>query len=187
MPENWNDGRLLAALREAVRARQVVPDGFVEAAKNAFAWHNIDAELAQLSYDSSVDAGRSTLVRSETASIRTLTFSSARLSVELEVADGCLLGQIIPAREGTVETQTRTGAAATAAVDVTGCFTIDPIPDSPGRPASTMSMPIRPGTAPTPRHPGCHGATLHGGRGAGCWRSGRRCCRRCSGLAGRSA
>jgi hypothetical protein len=133
MPKHMDDEELLAALREAVRARQAVPEGFIETAKNIFAWHNIDAELAQLSYDSSVDVGRSALVRSETASIRTLTFSSARLSIELEVADECLLGQIIPAREGTVETQTRAGAGATATIDVTGCFSIDPIPGSPFR------------------------------------------------------
>ena len=32
---------------------EAVPPEFVEAGKNAFAWHNIDAELAQLTYDSS--------------------------------------------------------------------------------------------------------------------------------------
>ena len=133
MPEELNDEQLLAALREAMRARQAVPAWFTETAKNAYAWHNIDAELAQLSYDSSADTGQRAPVRSETASIRTLTFSSSRLTIELEVADTCLLGQIIPAREGSVETQTRTEAAATVPVDETGCFSIDPIPGSPFR------------------------------------------------------
>jgi len=119
--EDWDDGQLMAALREARQARQAVPAAFVETAKAAYAWHNIDAELAQLSYDSSVDAEQGALVRSEAASVRTLTFSSPRMSVELEVADECLLGQIIPAREGTVE------------IDVTGCFSIEPIPESPFR------------------------------------------------------
>lgn len=131
--EDWDDDQLMAALREATQARQAVPAAFVETAKAAYAWHNIDAELAQLSYDSSVDAEQGTLVRSETASVRTLTFSSPRMSVELEVAVECLLGQIIPAREGTVETQTRTGGAATVEIDVTGCFSIEPIPESPFR------------------------------------------------------
>src|SRR5262249_56172362 len=52
-----SDDELLAALRHAVAARQAVPAEFVAAAKNAFAWHNIDAELAQLTYDSIRDAG----------------------------------------------------------------------------------------------------------------------------------
>jgi len=43
-----SDDRLLEALRQAVAARQAIPAEFVAAAKNAFAWHNIDAELAQL-------------------------------------------------------------------------------------------------------------------------------------------
>jgi hypothetical protein len=116
--EDWDDGQLMAALREARQARQAVPAAFVETAKAAYAWHNIDAELAQLSYDSSVDAEQGALVRSEAASVRTLTFSSPRMSVELEVAD---------------ETQTRTGAAATVEIDVTGCFSIEPIPESPFR------------------------------------------------------
>ncbi len=52
MPDTWDDEQLLAALKESLRARQAVPPEFVEAAKNAYAWHNIDAELAQLTYDS---------------------------------------------------------------------------------------------------------------------------------------
>ena len=133
MLEDWDDEQLAAALREAIRARQAVPDRFVETAKNAYAWHNIDAELAQLSYDSSVDTGPNPAVRSETASVRTLTFSSAHLSIEVEVAEEYLLGQIIPAREGTVEAQPQAGPPETAAVDLTGCFTIEPIPGSPFR------------------------------------------------------
>ena len=47
-----DDDELLAALGEAIRAREEVPEWFVETGKNAYAWHNIDAELAQLTYDS---------------------------------------------------------------------------------------------------------------------------------------
>ncbi len=55
MRDGWDDEQLLGALREAMRAREEVPPGVVEAAKGAYAWHNIDAELAQLTYDSSRD------------------------------------------------------------------------------------------------------------------------------------
>lgn len=128
-----SDEELLTALREAVRAREAVPSRFVEMGKNAYAWHNIDAELAQLTYDSSADRELSAAVRSETASIRALTFTSAHLSIELEVTEGSLLGQIIPPREGTLETQTGTGISMTTAVDELGCFAIDPIPAGPFR------------------------------------------------------
>ena len=109
-----DDEELLAALGEAIRARQAVPEWFVETGKNAYAWHNIDAELAQLTYDSDSDTGRSraAAVRSEAASIRALTFTSARLSIELEVADSSLLGQIIPPRAGTLEVHTTAGVTS---------------------------------------------------------------------------
>jgi hypothetical protein len=46
----WTHEQLLAALSEAMKARQAVPSWFVESGKNAYAWHNIGAELAQLTY-----------------------------------------------------------------------------------------------------------------------------------------
>ena len=134
MPDRGDDEQLLAALGEALRARQEVPEWFVETGKNAYAWHNIDAELAQLTYDSETDAalGHVAAVRSETASIRALTFTSARLSIELEVAEGSLLGQIIPPRAGTLEVHTTAGVTSSP-VDEIGCFVVDPIPSSPFR------------------------------------------------------
>ncbi len=135
MLESWDDEHLLAALRESMQARQAVPDEFVEMGKSAYTWHNIDAELAQLTYDSGREQDRDVAagVRSETASIRALTFTSAHLSLELEVTESSLLGQIIPPRAGTVETQTRAGATTITPVDEIGCFAVDPIPASPFR------------------------------------------------------
>jgi hypothetical protein len=133
MRDSWDDERLLTALREAIQARQAVPAWFVETGKNAFAWHNIDAELAQLTYDSSVDLHEAAVTRSETASIRSLTFTSDHLSVELEVTGQSLLGQIIPPRSGAIEIHTRAGEISSVDVDEIGCFAVDPIPDSPFR------------------------------------------------------
>jgi len=134
------DEELLAALGEALRARREVPEWFVETGKNAYAWHNIDAELAQLTYDSLDDSlgdspgdrERAAAVRSEAASIRALTFTSTGLSIELEVGEGSLLGQIIPPRAGTLEVHTTAGVASSA-VDEIGCFAVTPIPASPFR------------------------------------------------------
>src|SRR5215472_13219585 len=80
-----SDEELLGELRQAISARRAVPPEFVEAAKNAFMWHNIDAELAQLTYDSTRSSELAGATRSEAASIRALTFTSARLTIELEV------------------------------------------------------------------------------------------------------
>jgi hypothetical protein len=55
--EGWDDKEFLAALREAIQAGQAVPSWFVEAATNAYAWHNIDAERAF--YAASLMSGRS--------------------------------------------------------------------------------------------------------------------------------
>lgn len=129
----WDDEELLAALREALRARQAVSPEFVEAAKNAFAWHNIDAELAQLTYDSSRDSGYEASVRAEDASIRALTFTSAHLTIELEVTQDSLVGQIIPGQAGTIKVQPREGAEAAFPADEIGCFSVRPIPSGPFR------------------------------------------------------
>jgi hypothetical protein len=131
--DGWDDEQLLSALGKSMKARQAVPPWFVQTAEDAYAWHNIDAELAQLTYDSAREQDRVPSLRSETATIRSLTFTSAPLTIELEVNEDSLLGQIIPPREGTIEIQTRAGPASTAPVDEIGCFSIDPIPASPFR------------------------------------------------------
>ena len=131
MLDSWDDDRLLAALGEAVRARQGVPDAFVEMGQRAYAWHRVDAELAELTYDSAAD--RTMAVRSEMASIRALRFTSAHLTMELEISEDGLLGQVIPPRAGTLEAQTGAGASTETAVDEIGCFGVDPVPASPFR------------------------------------------------------
>ena len=122
------------ALGEAIRAREEVPEWFVETGKNAYAWHNIDAELAQLTYDSEGDFSRGHVaaMRSEAASIRALTFTSARLSFELEVTETSLVGQVIPPQAGTLEVHTTAGVTSSP-VDEIGCFVVTPIPASPFR------------------------------------------------------
>jgi hypothetical protein len=134
--DGWDDEELLTALREAMRAREAVPAEFIEMGRNAYAWHNIDAELAQLTYDSDRDADLMASLRSETASIRALTFTSAHLSIEVEVTDESLVGQVVPVvpeREGTMEVQAKAGATATTQVDEVGCFAVSPKPASPFR------------------------------------------------------
>jgi hypothetical protein len=134
VPDEWDDERLLAALRESVLARQAVPPWFTETARNAYAWLDIDAELAQLTYDSSHDQAlgltlRSVSIRSEAASIRALTFTSARLTIELEVTADSLIGQVIPPGQGTLDQESRTGEKVTVSIDEIGCFCIQPVPD----------------------------------------------------------
>jgi hypothetical protein len=128
-----DDEVLFAALRQAIRSRQAVPPEFVDAAKNAFAWHDIDAELAQLTYDSSRAPAAAAPTRAEAASIRALTFTSPRLTIELEVTQDSLLGQVAPARAAMIEVLTREGAETAAPSDEVGCFSVHPIPRGPFR------------------------------------------------------
>jgi hypothetical protein len=128
-----DDDELIVALRQAVQAREAVPPDFVAAAKSAFAWYNIDAELARLTYDSTLDAELALAIRSEAASIRALTFTSAHLSIELEVAGDSVLGQIIPAQTATIRVQPRTDPETEVVADEIGCFSIRPIPAGPFR------------------------------------------------------
>ena len=111
MGSDWDDEQLLAPLRTAVRAQEAVPAEWIEMGRAAYAWHSIDAELAELTRDSALGVGASAPVRSEAATIRSLTFSSAHLTIELEVTGEGLFGQILPPREGTIEIQTPAGSA----------------------------------------------------------------------------
>jgi hypothetical protein len=133
MSDAWTDEELLAELRQALEARRAVPPGFVEAAKGALAWRTIDAELAQLTYDSLATSEAAPVTRSEPASIRALTFTSPRLSIELEVAGDSLLGQVVPPRAATIRLQSQDGAEAVIAADQIGCFVIQPAPRGPFR------------------------------------------------------
>lgn len=129
MPDDLADDQLLAELKDALSARHAVPDEFVQAAKTAFAWHNIDAELAQLTYDSVAGLeSAATATRSETAGIRELTFTSPRLTIELEVTADSLLGQVIPVQVAAIDIEYRTGATGTVSSDEVGFFSISPAP-----------------------------------------------------------
>ena len=121
------DDELLEALRRAVTAREAVPADFVAAAKQAFAWHNIDAELAQLTYDSR-EAHHAQATRTEAASIRALTFTSGRLTIELEVAQDSLVGQVVPAQPAVITVLPSTGSEIVITADEIGCFSVEPIP-----------------------------------------------------------
>ena len=113
---------------------EAVPAEFVEAGRNVFAWHNIDGELAQLAHDSlhgSPDLAAST--RSEPASVRSLTFTSPQLTIELEVTADSLLGQIVPIQVATIGLQTQADAETVITSDEIGCFSVYPMPHGPFR------------------------------------------------------
>jgi hypothetical protein len=124
----WDDDELLTALRQAVRSREAVPADFVDAAKGAFAWRNIDAELAELTYDSLTSVEDTLSMRAEPASIRALTFTSPRLTIELEVVGDALLGQIVPGQPAVITVQPKSAASTLVDADDIGRFLMEPMP-----------------------------------------------------------
>lgn len=127
MTSFWDDDeRLLAELGVALRAEAEVPARFVEAGKAAFAWRTVDAELASLTYDSATEGVAG--VRAEPADLRALTFVARGLTIELEVTEDSLIGQVVPPQPGSVEVLLRDGSAGSVEIDEVGWFAIRPRP-----------------------------------------------------------
>ena len=101
-----NDDELLAALGRALQAQEVVPDAVLEAAKGAYAWRTIDAELAALTFDSVADADALVGVRGS-GGPRALTFEHDEVVVEVEVVEHggrrTLIGHVAPGPLASVE------------------------------------------------------------------------------------
>lgn len=118
------DALLLDMLRSVVVRADPVPAAVEGAARASYAWRTIDAELAELAYDSLLDDDRLVGVRSGDAP-RTLTFEGPAFSVELEVAEeGAkrrLLGQLVPPRPGRIEVR-HSGGLLTLGADEVGRF-----------------------------------------------------------------
>jgi hypothetical protein len=126
----WNDDdQLLAALAEALREVRDVPHPFVETGKAAFAWHNIDAELARLTYDSAAEAlGPATATRAERAVLREVTLASSQLKIHLQITDEAVRGQVVPAQPCQLELRAAAQPPIGITTDNDGWFTLRPIP-----------------------------------------------------------
>ena len=122
--EHDEDETLLAELREATGQADPLPAESVAAARAAFAWRTLDAELARLAYDSLLDDELLSGVRG-VGTPRLLTFEAAHLTVEVEaVAEGSerrLLGQLVPPQPGRVQLRHR-GGLETVEADGMGRF-----------------------------------------------------------------
>lgn len=128
--ETWrDDDQLFASLTRALHEAEDVPPRFVESGRAVFTWHTIDAELADLTYDSSLapeePAGA---MRAQDASLRALTYATTDLTIEVEITSDAVLGQILPPQPGTMTIYVAAGRDAEAPIDAMGFFGIRPIP-----------------------------------------------------------
>jgi len=122
------DDALLDELRGVVGRADPVPPEMLAAARAGFIWRTIDAELAQLTSDSVLDADRMASVRGVAAPVL-LTFEAEGLTVEVEVeAEAALgpdrlrlLGQLVPGQRARVEIR-HPGGTTTVDADDLGRF-----------------------------------------------------------------
>jgi len=125
------DDDLIAVLTTALRTADPVPARVLHAARGAYTWRTIDAELAELVFDS---ASELTGVRSEDQA-RQVTFQAPGIEIEVMVVDGStrrIVGQLVPAQESTIELTGADRAVATTSDDL-GRFTFDEVLPGPVR------------------------------------------------------
>jgi hypothetical protein len=125
MSGRWGDDEvLLAEIREAARRAGPVPDAVRRTARTAYRFRSDDSDrvLATISYDSALDSAVTTRAGEEGGPRIVVFTSESRLSVEVEVTDDRVVGQLIPARAGAVAIMTVDGVVAEAVADSMGCF-----------------------------------------------------------------
>jgi hypothetical protein len=128
-----DDARLEEELRELAARLEPVPDRLVQAALDAYAWRTIDAELAELAFDSLADQDEAALVRGQQQE-RLLSFRARGLTIEVEVSAAGparrLIGQLVPPQRAEVEIRHQ-DETMTVATDEFGRFIADRMAGGP--------------------------------------------------------
>ena len=125
------DDQLIATLGDAIQHADPVPERVLAGARAAFTWRTIDAELAELVFDSAAEL---TGVRSEVVP-RQVTFQAPGVEIEVMVIDNGqrrIVGQLIPPSEVTVQLASGDSVAETQ-TDELGRFTFNDVLPGPVR------------------------------------------------------
>jgi hypothetical protein len=129
------DDSLLADLHRVVAVGDPVPDDWRAAASSSFRWSSIDAEAAELAYDSI--SGRDRRIGGGHISgfaLRELRYVAGARAIELELDVGDdklrVLGRLIPARRADVVATWPEGRRVTT-TDDDGAFRFDELPRRP--------------------------------------------------------
>jgi hypothetical protein len=115
--ETLDDDRLLALVGEVLDRIDPVP---ADATATAVAADlgGVDAELADLVFDSLLDE-RAVAVRAEPGSdVRSLTFTAGARTIEVDVSGADVVGRVTPAGAGTVELEQPRGRRSVAVDDL---------------------------------------------------------------------
>ena len=122
------DERLMGELRDMFAAVDPVPPLVIETAKASLGWRRLDADLAELLSDSALREEPFAVTRGGEAPVRSVTFSSDKLTIDLEVhVDDharTLLGQLSPPASATIEVQTAAESRFSAEADRLGRFRV---------------------------------------------------------------
>jgi hypothetical protein len=133
VPGDRDEPELEEELRQAAARFDPVPPALLQAAAGAFSWRTIDADLAELTFDSLVDQDELALVRGP-AERRLLSFQAGGLAIDLEVTSVSssrdLVGQLAPPQQASVEIRSGTGVIVIEA-DELGRFRAGPVPSGP--------------------------------------------------------
>jgi hypothetical protein len=135
---------LLSELQGLLARVDPVPAQLLDQVRRSFCWRTVDAELAELSFDSLLDREASLAVRSggdPALEPRMLSFGAvvdgADLSIEVEATSVAerytLVGQIYPAGATVVGVETGDGSSIEVPVDELGRFSVEPVPRGPVR------------------------------------------------------
>jgi hypothetical protein len=129
------DTELEEELRQLAARMEPVPPRLIQAAIDSFTWRTIDADLAELVFDSVSDRHESALVRGSRQD-RLLSFRAGEVTIELEVtvtgSTRGLTGQIAPPQPAVVQIRHSDGEV-TVAADELGCFCADSLSAGPVR------------------------------------------------------
>ncbi len=125
----WSDDELIRELGAALQELPV-DESVIRAAQGAFAWRTVSADLELLSLDEGSMLTDDALVRgSGPGAARTLVFHGERLSVEVEIDEIGIVGQLSPPQPAQVTLVTADGRQSTTQADEVGGFTF-PLPAS---------------------------------------------------------
>ncbi|MFS4097571.1 hypothetical protein [Streptomyces sp. AF1A] len=122
------DALLEEELREAAAVLDPVPESLRQLAVDAYALYDLDARIAELTFDSLVDA---VPVRGVVDPPRMLTFRAGRVTVDVEVTEEGMIGQVLPPQSARIEVLGGPQTARPVAVDTLGRFTSDSPPAGP--------------------------------------------------------
>ncbi|WP_406358331.1 hypothetical protein OHB56_37540 [Streptomyces sp. NBC_01635] len=115
-------------LRQAAAVLDPLPPALLQSAVDAYALHDLDTKVAELSFDSLVDA---LPVRGAEAPPRMLTFSVGEVTVDVEVTAHGLMGQLMPPQPARIEVLGGPQPGSSLTADDMGRFTGTAPPSGP--------------------------------------------------------